>query len=567
MESLPDIAHMAAAPAFRDYLARLLVEICCIDTTTRADVESLREAESEVFDVIERELKTYGLPASRCARQPIDPAIEKHPFFTSPFYTRSPERPNGLTAEQTYAGRNNLCFFVDGDERRDLGVRQAFNAHVDVVAPFSPPRVDGDRVIGRGTCDDKGLVVSLMGAMRLLGAFAKAQGLRLNRDVTVMFVIEEEMGGNGSLSAAIDPGLAQCYDSMMVVECTENRIHPGNRGAVWYRIDWRLSGVDLFEAAAFIVEALESEGRALRAESDHPLFPHRPVQTCHGILGPWGRHPSRINAEVCFDIRFEGGRPEKAKELIDRAVAAAIAEYVGLYGDKTQVVDPDTGKPKVDHHVEIARGPDGYLVRVLGASGHMAATAENDNAITKMAAIVRALVRERLALEAAAGGRVLCRLHDWRDPHKLVMEGGQGFLPTHTMEVVQDRLRRTACRGACEYLRLLGSSSAAAEGLRVTYDKLHNAAFAGAPDSLDVRNAVEAAKAAGIWKDEPIRGFDASCDARIFACQYPRMPVLTAGPGKLALAHSDQESIGISEMGKAAEFLAYFILKQTGTLS
>ena len=43
------------------------------------------------------------------------------------------------------------------------------------------------------------------------------------------------------------------------------------------------------------------------------------------------------------------------------------------------------------------------------------------------------------------------------------------------------------------------------------------------------------------------------------------MSVLTAGPGKLALAHSDQESIGISEMAKAAEFLAYFILKQTGT--
>jgi acetylornithine deacetylase/succinyl-diaminopimelate desuccinylase-like protein len=44
------------------------------------------------------------------------------------------------------------------------------------------------------------------------------------------------------------------------------------------------------------------------------------------------------------------------------------------------------------------------------------------------------------------------------------------------------------------------------------------------------------------------------------------MQVLTFGPGQLAFAHSDQEQIALDEIRAAAEFLAVFLLKQTGTL-
>jgi acetylornithine deacetylase/succinyl-diaminopimelate desuccinylase-like protein len=44
------------------------------------------------------------------------------------------------------------------------------------------------------------------------------------------------------------------------------------------------------------------------------------------------------------------------------------------------------------------------------------------------------------------------------------------------------------------------------------------------------------------------------------------MPVLTFGPGQLAHAHSDQEQIAIEDIRKAAEFLALFLLQQTGTV-
>ena len=81
-----------------------------------------------------------------------------------------------------------------------------------------------------------------------------------------------------------------------------------------------------------------------------------------------------------------------------------------------------------------------------------------------------------------------------------------------------------------------------------------------------MKNAIAAAKATGIWKDEPILGWTVSCDARLFASEYPGMDVLTFGPGLLVHAHSDVEQVSISELQKSIEFLAVFLLKQTGSL-
>ena len=62
----------------------------------------------------------------------------------------------------------------------------------------------------------------------------------------------------------------------------------------------------LLEAFAFAILALLDEGEAIKQESDHPLFPHRPVQTCTGILGPFGVHPSAICGELRFEVVFHG---------------------------------------------------------------------------------------------------------------------------------------------------------------------------------------------------------------------------------------------------------------------
>jgi acetylornithine deacetylase/succinyl-diaminopimelate desuccinylase-like protein len=149
----------------------------------------------------------------------------------------------------------------------------------------------------------------------------------------------------------------------------------------------------------------------------------------------------------------------------------------------------------------------------------------------------------------------------------LIFEGGQGFVPTHDITEVMDRLRRAAQRGAENYLRRIGRDERGDDVLTVTYEKLHNVAFDGDPDSPSVRNAIAAAQACGLWKGEPVLGWTVSCDARLFATEYPGMQVLTFGPGQLAFAHSDQEQIALDEICAAAEFLALFLLRQTGTIA
>jgi acetylornithine deacetylase/succinyl-diaminopimelate desuccinylase-like protein len=148
----------------------------------------------------------------------------------------------------------------------------------------------------------------------------------------------------------------------------------------------------------------------------------------------------------------------------------------------------------------------------------------------------------------------------------LVLEGGQGFVPTHGIEEIMGRFRTAAERGADNYLRRLGQNERGEAVVKVTYEKLHNVAFDGDPRSTPMRQAIEAARLCKVWSNEPIVGWTVSCDARLFATEYPGMPVLTFGPGQLVHAHSDHEQIAIEEIRAAAEFLATFLLLQTGTL-
>ena len=583
---LPPLAREIFArtrtPAFRRYLRDLLVELCRIDTTPNPKVKRMQAAEDGCFRILERELGGLGFPGARLERRPISPAIQAHPNYSLLHFTKTPQRPEGLTPEETYTGRSNLLYLIPGAGHGTAGQSIALNAHLDVVAPFVPPRVRGGAVFGRGACDDKGPAVSVVAALKVLSEVMSAAGLKWSRNVLAMLVVEEETGGNGSLSLAVDRDLKKLYDSMLVCECTGLRFYPANRGAVWYRAELRPpAGVSAFEMFAFVNEEMEKEGAAIRAESRHPLFPQRPVQTCHGIIGSYGEHPSRICGEVSFTIRFDRPPGDAVELLVRDCLEAGLASYTGLYGDKSEVADPATGRPMVLRHYDCEREGKGFRVDVHGATGHMGAIRERDGAITKMAHLVRSLVASRAKLEACAAGRMHFELappsragaqsqianRKSQITTPLVLEGGQGFVPTHNIKEVMQRLRPAAQRGADNYLRRLGRPERGENVVTVTYEKLHNVAFDGDPESPSVQNATAAAKVCGLWKNEPVLGWTVSCDARLFATEYPGMQVLTFGPGHLAFAHSDQEQISIEEMRKAAEFLALFILKQTGTIS
>lgn len=565
------ISQVARSSQFRQYLVQTLMNLCKVDTAINPDVAFMAKGEKQALQQIEREIAEMKLPAARTQYLPINPAIAQHPFYSQTYYTITPQNPKGLDVKTTYLGRQNMVVIVPGDGKKSGGQSLAMNAHVDVVRPYIPPRLEGNTIFGRGACDDKGPVVAMVGALKLVADYLAQQKQTLNRDLVAMFVIEEEMGGNGSLSAAIDRDLKKHYDSIMIMECASSRIYPGNRGCVWYKVEGRIPGVNLFEASAFIVEEMEKEGRAIKAESRHDLFPHRPCQTCHGILGHSGEHPSRINGLIEFDIEFDNLKPAgqaKVKELVRDIIEFAMTEYIGLYGDKTKVLDSQTNKPKVDHHYDLIEKNNGFTVKVHGSTGHMGSILLNDGSITKAATMVRTLVLSRAQLQNLAGAKVSMNHVGWSEPSHLLMEGGQGFLPTHQMKDIQERLRQAVHRGARRYLNLMGKNDLSETALVISYDKLHNAAFAGSPDSPTMRNAIAAAKAVDMWKEgQPIVGWDVSCDARIFACEYPDLTVLTSGPGHLIHAHADYEQLNVDELVQFTEFLAYFILRQTGTVA
>ena len=564
---LKAIRSRTRTPAFERYLRETLVELCRINTTPNPDVAVMRAAEDGCFKILERELGTLKLPGRRFERRGVNPVIQQHRHFSLLHFTKTAQRPNGLSPEETYAGRANLLCMLPGTNAARSGQSVALNAHVDVVAPYFPPRVKGRTVFGRGSCDDKGPVVSIVAALKVLSEILSESGRPLNRNIVAMFVVEEETGGNGSLSLAVDRELKSLYDSILVCECTSLKIYPANRGAVWYRATLAVArDLSLFEMSAFVNEEMEKEGAAIRAESRHALFPQRPVQTCHGILGPFGEHPSRICGRVGFSIRFERPPDAKTGQLVRDCLDSGLASYVGLYGDKSKITDPASGKPMVARHYDCKREREKFIVAVHGATGHMGAIRERDGAITKTAHLVRGLVFSRARIEAAAGGAVRLELNGQAEKSKLILEGGQGFIPTHDIDEVMDRMRRAAQRGAENYLRRIGRSERAQDVVQVAYEKLHNVAFDGDPDSRSMRSAIAAAKTCGLWKDEPVLGWTVSCDARLFATEHPGMQVLTFGPGQLAFAHSDQEQISLDEMRAAVEFLVVFLLQQTGTL-
>jgi acetylornithine deacetylase/succinyl-diaminopimelate desuccinylase-like protein len=567
--ALRKILARTRTSGFQKYLEALVVELCNADSTPRPDVRKMAAAEDACFRVLERELSAMHFPGAQLERKAINPGIRTHPNYSLLHFTKTADRPEGLSPQEAYAGRANLVFRVPGSRQRAAGCSVALNAHVDVVPPYFPPRARNGVVHGRGACDDKGPVVAIVGALKVLSEVMAETGMRFNRNVLGMFVVEEETGGNGSLSLASDAELKPWYDSIVVCECTGLRIHPANRGAVWYRADLKApEGVPALELFAFVNEEMEKEGAAIRAESRHPLFPQRPVQTCHGVIGPFGEHPSRICGEVIFNIKCDARPGGAVKDLVEDCLTAGLAGYVGLYGDKTKARDEASGKPLVARHYDLRATSEGFEVAVHGAAGHMGAIRERDGAITKMAHLVRSLVYSKAKIEAAAGGTMRIELQGVRasQPHTvLVLEGGQGFVPTHGMEEVMQRLRRAAERGAENYLRHVGRAGTGSEVVTMKYEKLHNSAFDGDPGSASMRNAAAAARACGLWKGEPIAGWTVSCDARLFATQYPGMQVLTFGPGQLSYAHSDQEQIAVADVRKAAEFLALFLLRQTGT--
>ena len=186
-----------------------------------------------------------------------------------------------------------------------------------------------------------------------------------------------------------------------------------------------------------------------------------------------------------------------------------------------------------------------------------------DGAITKAAFIIRKLValRQKLAGEMAEtpGNLITIHLVDRDHRNCLILEGGQGFLPTHSLDEVCRRMREAVSVGIQAYAKLVGFQPEAIVH-QTTFDKLHNDAFARPATGRAMTALLNAARSTGIYHGEPVRGWDASCDARIFARQFPDAQIITFGPGALAQAHADTEHILVADLISAAETMTRMAL-------
>src|SRR5687768_15975139 len=85
------------------------------------------------------------------------------------------------------AGRDDLLATSGADPK------VTFSTHLDTVPPFIPPRLEGDRLWGRGACDAKGIAAAMILAAERLRA--------AGQPVALLFVVGEEVTHDGAEAA------------------------------------------------------------------------------------------------------------------------------------------------------------------------------------------------------------------------------------------------------------------------------------------------------------------------------------------------------------------------------
>ncbi|HMS78871.1 MAG TPA: ArgE/DapE family deacylase [Burkholderiaceae bacterium] len=266
--------------------------------------------------------ETLGTMGLRVERFDIDEAkLKAHPGW-SPSLVSYDGRPNvvGVHVPREARGRSLIL-----------------NGHIDVVpvgnasmwtSPPFAPRVDGDRLYGRGAADMKAGIVAYLNAFRAL----QALGVQPAAPVYLQSVIEEECTGNGALAC-----LVQGYhaDAAVIPE-PGDRILVGQLGVMWLTLE--VTGVPVHAMVAHTgtnaIDAarnLFAELKLLEREWNAPARRHalwcaheHPINFNLGRLAG-GEWPSSVATTCRADIRLSF-YPDMTRGQVKAAVEARLAE-------------------------------------------------------------------------------------------------------------------------------------------------------------------------------------------------------------------------------------------------
>jgi acetylornithine deacetylase len=240
------------------------------------------------------------------------------------------------------------------------GRRVILSGHLDVVPPGDPAtwtsgpwsgEIRDGRLYGRGACDMKGGVASILGAVRALRTSGDLE--RLDGELMVVLVPSEEDGGQGTL-AAIRAGATG--DLAIITEPSNLDVVVAHAGAITFRLtvsgraahaSQRREGVSALDKLFVLTRALESdEARRNEAETD-PLMTALglPYPTIIGIVsgGEWASTVlDRVTADGRYGVRL--GQTTAAAEAELRAVIAAACAGDDFLRDHPATVEITGGR-------------------------------------------------------------------------------------------------------------------------------------------------------------------------------------------------------------------------------
>jgi acetylornithine deacetylase len=218
---------------------------------------------------------------------------------------------NGRLERMDVESRRFNVFAQWGD---DLAV--TLSTHMDTVPPFFASREDATHIWGRGACDTKGIVASMIKAAEAL--LAEGQ-----HGFGLLFVVGEERNSAGAYRAAETP-----RGSRFIIngEPTENRLALASKGVLRYEVAAtgkmaHSAYPELGESAIHkLLDALEAI-RRIPLPTDPLLGPSTlNIGTLAG-----GRAPNVIADEARADIMLRlVGDSAETKEALARAAAGLV---------------------------------------------------------------------------------------------------------------------------------------------------------------------------------------------------------------------------------------------------
>lgn len=119
-----------------------------------------------------------------------------------------------VTTQEVAKGRANVWA-----SRAGHGV--TFSTHLDTVPPYIPPRLEKNRLFGRGACDAKGIAAAMLCAAERLATSGEQR-------VDLLFVVGEEKGSDGARAANHLPATSRF---LVNGEPTESKLASGAKGS------------------------------------------------------------------------------------------------------------------------------------------------------------------------------------------------------------------------------------------------------------------------------------------------------------------------------------------------